>query len=56
MIMLGWVVCFGLPMAVTVGVIVWPERIPKDHTVRGIRERIEREDTGGMKPDPSREY
>ncbi|MEV5836827.1 hypothetical protein [Nocardia sp. NPDC052112] len=54
--MLGWVVCFGLPLAVMVGVIVWPERISQDRTVWGIRERIEREDTGGMKPDPSREY
>ncbi|MEV2219062.1 hypothetical protein AB0E01_04200 [Nocardia vinacea] len=56
MIVLGWVVAVGLPLAVTVGVIVWPERIPKDRTVREIRERIERENTGGMKPDASREY
>ncbi|WP_431957402.1 hypothetical protein [Nocardia lijiangensis] len=56
MIVLGWMVVIGLPLAVTVGVIVWPERIPKDRTVTGIREQIEREDTGGMKPDASREY
>ncbi|MFI6362682.1 hypothetical protein ACIBG0_08035 [Nocardia sp. NPDC050630] len=56
MIALGWVVCFGLPLVVMVAVIVWPERIPKDRTVREIRERIEREDTGAMKPGPSREY
>ncbi|WP_157124257.1 hypothetical protein [Nocardia pseudovaccinii] len=56
MITLGWLVCFGLPLAVTVGVIVWPEPIPKDRTVDAIRERIEREDTGAMMPDPSRDY
>lgn len=55
-IMLGWIVCFGLPLAVMVGVIVWPEQIPQDRTIWGIRERIEREDTGGIEPDPSREY
>ncbi|WP_433728586.1 hypothetical protein ACQP0C_39370 [Nocardia sp. CA-129566] len=56
MIALGWVVAIGLPLSVIVGVIVWPERMPKDRTVWGIRERIEREDTGRMKPDASREY
>lgn len=55
MITIGWVVCFGLPLAVTAAAIVWPERISKDRTVRGIRERIEREDMGEMKPDPFRE-
>ncbi|WP_157187341.1 hypothetical protein [Nocardia vinacea] len=56
MIALGWVVAIGLPLAVTVAVIVWPERIPKERTVREIRERIERGGTGGMKSDASREY
>ncbi len=56
MITLGWVVAIGLPLAVTVGVIVWPERIPKNRSVRGIRERIECEDTGGMKSDASQDY
>ncbi|WP_433524726.1 hypothetical protein ACQPZ2_06495 [Nocardia pseudovaccinii] len=56
MIALGWVVAIGLPLAVTVAVIVWPERIPKDRSVRGIRERIEYEDRGGIKPDATREY
>ncbi|WP_433758818.1 hypothetical protein [Nocardia sp. CA-135398] len=37
MITLGWVVAIGLPLAVMVGVIVWPERIPKDRTAREIR-------------------
>ncbi|MEV0028172.1 hypothetical protein [Nocardia sp. NPDC050793] len=55
-IVFGWVVAIGLPLAVTVGVIAWPERIPKDRTACGIRERIEREDTDGMKPDASRKY
>lgn len=54
--MFGWIVAIGLPLAAMVGVIVWPERIPKDRTVKGIRERIEREDTGGIKPDTSREH
>ncbi|MGY4101096.1 hypothetical protein ACW2Q0_16300 [Nocardia sp. R16R-3T] len=56
MIVLGWVVAIGLPLAVTVAVIVWPERIPKDYTVKEILERIEREDTGGMKSHASHEY
>lgn len=37
MIALGWVVVIGLPLAVTVGVIVWPDRIPNDRTAREIR-------------------
>ncbi|MGV9819706.1 hypothetical protein [Nocardia xishanensis] len=55
-IVLGWVVAIGLPLAVTVGVIVWPERIPKDHTIWGIRERIEHEGAGGVKPGTSGKY
>ncbi|WP_431972036.1 hypothetical protein [Nocardia sp. bgisy134] len=54
MIVFGWVVVIGLPLAVTVGVIVWPDRIPKGRIAREIRERIERKDTGGTKPDASR--
>ncbi|WP_155980709.1 hypothetical protein [Nocardia sp. CNY236] len=45
-IMLGWVAVFGLPLAVLVAVILWPERIPKDRSVEGIRQRIEDEDGG----------
>ncbi|MFC9995910.1 hypothetical protein [Nocardia sp. NPDC127526] len=41
---LGWAVAIGLPLAVLVTVIVWPERIPKDRTVDGIRARIQSED------------
>ncbi|MFE9325282.1 hypothetical protein ACIHDR_27110 [Nocardia sp. NPDC052278] len=56
MIELGWIVAIGLPLAVTVGVIVWPEQIPKNRSVRGIREQIECEDTGRMKSHESGEY
>ncbi len=56
MITLGWFIALGVPLAVFAAAVFWPERIPKDRTVRGIRERIEREDTGRMKPDGSREY
>lgn len=45
MIAFGWIVAIGLPLAVVVGVIVWPERVPKDRSVQAIRERIEREST-----------
>lgn len=44
-IMLGWVAVIGLPLAVLVAVILWPERIPKDRTVQAIQRRIEGEDT-----------
>lgn len=43
MIALGWVLVFALPIAVIIGVIVWPERIPPDRTVDAIRERVEAE-------------
>ncbi|MEU6562865.1 hypothetical protein [Nocardia nova] len=45
-IAVGWVVVVGLPLTVLVVVIVWPERIPKDRTVDGIRCRIDAEDRG----------
>jgi hypothetical protein len=47
LLMLGWVLVFGLPVAVMVAVIFWPERIPKDRTVETIRQRIEEEDEPG---------
>lgn len=56
LIALGWVVAIGLPLAVFAVAVFWPERIPKDRTVSGIRARIECEDTGQMQPDVSREY
>ncbi|WP_433714620.1 hypothetical protein ACQP2U_11230 [Nocardia sp. CA-084685] len=43
-IALGWVIVLGLPLTVVLAVIFWPERIPKDRTVRAIRQRIEDED------------
>ncbi|WP_305779498.1 hypothetical protein [Nocardia nova] len=41
---LGWLIVVGLPLTVIVAVILWPERIPEDRTVEGIRRRIEAED------------
>ncbi|MFD6158050.1 hypothetical protein ACFWF7_10625 [Nocardia sp. NPDC060256] len=40
---LGWVIVFALPLAVGLLAILWPERIPKDRTVDGIRQRIQDE-------------
>ncbi|WP_155980736.1 hypothetical protein [Nocardia sp. CNY236] len=40
---LGWVAVVGLPLVVTVAVILWPQRIAKDRTVRAIRRRVEDE-------------
>ncbi|AHH19705.1 hypothetical protein NONO_c49210 [Nocardia nova SH22a] len=45
-IALGWLVVVGLPLTVLVAVIVWPERIPKDRTVEGIRCQIDAEGRG----------
>lgn len=33
------ILVFGIPTAVLVGAIVWPERIPPDRTVDGIQQR-----------------
>jgi hypothetical protein len=49
-IMLGWVLVFTLPGAVMVGVIFWPERMPKDRTVEAIRQRIADEGEPGEYP------
>ncbi|NKY26578.1 hypothetical protein [Nocardia gamkensis] len=43
-IMLGWVLVIGLPLTVVLAVILWPERIPRERSVEGIRESIEHED------------
>ncbi|MFD8098034.1 hypothetical protein ACFV24_00715 [Nocardia fluminea] len=40
---LGFVVAIGLPLAVLVGVVLWPERIPPDRTVDAIQRRVEAE-------------
>ncbi|MEV5835092.1 hypothetical protein [Nocardia sp. NPDC052112] len=42
-ITLGWVAVIGLPLAVGVAVILWPERIPKERTMEAIRQRVEDE-------------
>ncbi|MFI7003993.1 hypothetical protein [Nocardia sp. NPDC050175] len=42
---LGWVIVFALPLAVSLAAILWPERIPKDRTVDGIRQRIQNEES-----------
>ncbi|MGW0358527.1 hypothetical protein ACWDXV_30425 [Nocardia nova] len=47
---IGWLVVVGLPVAVLVAVILWPERIPDDRTVEGIRRRIEAEDESRRLP------
>ncbi|MCX4096176.1 hypothetical protein [Nocardia sp. alder85J] len=44
MITFGLIAAVGVPLAVLVLAIVWPERIPKDRTVEAIRRRIEAED------------
>ncbi|GAB2650623.1 hypothetical protein [Nocardia goodfellowii] len=59
-ILLGWIVVFGLPLAVVVAVIFWPDQVPPDRSVDGIRQRIEHEDrpppakfVQGRLPDPT---
>lgn len=44
LVILGFVIVIGLPLAVIVWTIYWPERIPPERSVNGIRERVERED------------
>lgn len=43
-LVLGWVVVIGLPLAVWLWAMCWPERIPPERSVDGIRERIEAEE------------
>ncbi|MBF6079622.1 hypothetical protein ACWDSF_21060 [Nocardia beijingensis] len=50
MIALGFIVAIGLPLVVLALAILWPERIPKDHTVDAIRQRIEGEDRSQNQP------
>ncbi|RDI42907.1 hypothetical protein [Nocardia mexicana] len=51
-VIIGFVVVLGLPLAVVVGAIWWPERIPTERSVDGIRHRVEEEDCSspGQKP------
>ena len=44
MIVLGWVLAVGLPLAVWLWAMCWPERIPPERTVDAIRRRVENED------------
>lgn len=39
----GLLLAVAIPLAVIIGVIFWPERIPEDRTVEPIEARIERE-------------
>ncbi|WP_280271624.1 hypothetical protein [Nocardia wallacei] len=43
-LILGFVIAIGLPLALLVAAIFWPERVPKSRTVNAIRQRIEDED------------
>ncbi|MFI5777731.1 hypothetical protein [Nocardia sp. NPDC051570] len=40
----GLVIVIGIPLAVFLVVIFWPQRIPKGRSVHEIRQRIEGED------------
>ncbi|BAD58723.1 hypothetical protein NFA_38750 [Nocardia farcinica IFM 10152] len=44
MIALLWVVVIGLPFAVIVGAMCWPERIPPKESVNEIPTRVEADD------------
>ncbi|GAB2723770.1 hypothetical protein GCM10027089_54490 [Nocardia thraciensis] len=48
---LGWQVGLllvtGIPLGVLIIAVCWPQRTPKDRSVRAIRERIDNEDAGG---------
>lgn len=44
MIALLWVVVIGLPFAVIVGAMCWPERMPPKESVNEIPTRIEADD------------
>ncbi|WP_433670311.1 hypothetical protein ACQP06_03025 [Nocardia sp. CA-136227] len=39
----GWVLVFALPLVVGTAAILWPQRIPRERSVNGIRARIENE-------------
>ncbi|MFD6399368.1 hypothetical protein [Nocardia sp. NPDC060249] len=50
MITLGFVVAIGLPLAVIVGVVLWPEHIPPDRTVSAIKQCLEMENSPAKLP------
>lgn len=39
----GLVLAIAIPLAVLIAVVLWPERIPEERSVDGIRARLERE-------------
>ncbi len=43
MIALGWAAVIALPLGVLAWAMWWPERIPPERSVEGIRARVERE-------------
>ncbi|MGW4716842.1 hypothetical protein [Nocardia sp. NPDC004260] len=43
MIALGWAAVITLPLGVLAWAMWWPERIPPERSVEGIRARVERE-------------
>ncbi|NKY29282.1 hypothetical protein [Nocardia gamkensis] len=43
---IGLVVAVCIPLGVFAVAVFWPARMPKEKSVRAIRERIECEDTG----------
>ena len=49
MIVLGWLVVVGLPLAVIVGAIYWPERIPPERSVDGVLVCTQEEDTNSWR-------
>ncbi|MFI7000438.1 hypothetical protein [Nocardia sp. NPDC050175] len=46
-VVFGLALAIGLPLVVLVVALFWPQRIPKDRSVSGIRQRIEEGDVDG---------
>lgn len=42
----GLVVVIGIPLGVFAIAVLWPQRTPEEKSVRGIRDRVEREEDG----------
>ncbi|RDI49924.1 hypothetical protein DFR68_106362 [Nocardia mexicana] len=43
----GLLVVTGIPLVVLMIAVLWPQRMPRDRSVRAIRDRIEREGSEG---------
>ncbi|NKY50179.1 hypothetical protein [Nocardia vermiculata] len=54
MIALGWVTVIALPLAVLTWAMFWPQPIPPERSVEGIRRRIEAEDAMQPVRNPQR--